>query len=538
MKNNEEKRKVGRPKLADSRTKKMAIISIVISISAVIALSCGFLLSVNNTNASKLKGVLNISDCDISVYNIKEETAKLSWKCSSGKIKAYSVYLTDDEGNIVYKLPFSTKISAKQTGSTTIKRLSPGTQYVVKALTSDNKFVKTDSFFTEGDAKLKIKAKSITSNSLTVNWDSTSLKSSAKKIILTLPFEDGEEPEIIGSKTAFTQKGVKNFTKLKPETEYFACVQLRDDTTQCEVFKTKDEYNVTAQSALNSVTVTWGAKSAKLTKIEIFDAVVDYESDEDEKYIYDETNPIKTKNYDKPKKSGVYTATKLNHGVNYVVKATFDDGKEIIKKKKVLSSHKYYVGMTDKNFLITWADSKSAVTNIMVTLLDENDEDEDIVFEQSFDEPKKSGYQIVPDLAQDRYYRISIAYEDKSEPVTKIVKTLYAYNILVLPGSTTATVTWGNTSSSVTSIVLEKIDEEDTERLNSELIYSKEYSKTNTIGLYTFKNLEPKTAYSITVTYEDGTKTKEEFKTLPKININEDSSVYKILDMLKNSKVK
>lgn len=571
MQKKEEKNKVGRPKLADEKTKKSSLIIIGVAIAAVLALFLGSVFALSNTNLATLQGALNISECEMNIQNIKETSAKLKWSCSKGKIKAYSVFAATEEGKIGLILPFSTRITSKKNGNVLVQKLSPGTEYVVRAITSDNKFINSEPFTTPGDAKIKIVGKSITSNTMTIGWDSKSLKSSAKKITLypVTEVSEGEQPKAIGSKIAFTKTGAVTFKKLEPETEYQACVQLRNDIIECDTFTTKDQYNVTSQALLNSVTVTWGAKTAKLQKIEI------YAADEN----YEPIQLIKTKEYSKPKKAGVYTATKLTHGVHYVVKAIFDDGKEVVKGKKVLSSHQVFVTSSDKDLVISWADSKTKVTSVSVTLLDEEDEaldeyfddeealeefieDEDESLEEFFEEeeesieefyeeeealqeilnetydtPKASGVVRVSNLEQDTYYRVLVKYEDGKE-VAKIVKTLYAYNVLVLPTSKTATVSWANTSSGVTSVILEKINEENPERDDSEMVDSVDYSKPTKIGLKTFKNLEPRTAYSITVSYESGETVTEEFRTLPEIKIEEDSSLYKFLGLLKSVIIK
>lgn len=569
MQKKEEKNKVGRPKLADEKTKKSSIIIICVAIAAVLALFLGSVFAMSNTNLATLQGALNISECDIYVENIKDNQAKLKWTCSKGKVKAYSVFVATEEGKIGLMLPFSTRITSKPNGNVLIKKLSPGTEYIVRAITSDNKFINSDPFTTTGDAKLKIVGKSITSNTMTIGWDSKSLKSSAKKVTLNKVVDADENAKQIGSKIAFTKQGTVTFKKLEPETEYEACVQLRNDIIECETFTTKDQYNVTSQALLNSVTVTWGAKTAKLKKIEIWAADENYEP----------YQLIKTKEYSKPKKAGVYTATKLTHGVHYVVKAIFDDGKEIVKGKKVLSSHKVFVTSSDKDLVISWADSKTKVKSVNVTLLDEEDEaldeyfddeealeefieDEDESLEEFFededesleefleeeealvgilnevyDTPKASGVVRVSNLKQDTYYRVLVTYEDGTE-VAKIVKTLYAYNILVLPTSKTATVSWANTSSGVTSVILEQINEENPERDDNENVDSVEYSKPTKVGMKIFKNLQPRTAYSVTVTYESGETVTEEFRTLPEIKIEEDSDLYKVLGLLKSVVIK
>ena len=569
MQKNEEKKKVGRPKLADDKTKKVSIFLIILSVFVVLAMLLGSVLAITNTNLSTLKGAINISDCYayVDLNSVTETTAKLKWECSKGKVKAYSVYVSDEEGKVGLKLPISTRLTSKPKGSAIIKKLSSGTNYIVRAITSDNQFIQTEPFMTNGEAKLKVTGKSITSNSMTIAWNSTSLKSAAKKVYLTPVLEDGE-PEVIGSKTVFTKKGAVTFRKLEPETEYQACIELRNGITNCDYFTTKDQYNVTVQGLLNSVTVTWGAKDAKLKRIEIYSADENYEP----------IQLIKTKEYSKPKKAGVYTATKLTHGVHYVVKAIFDNGKEVVKGKKVLSSHKVFVTSSDKDLVISWADSKTKVTSVSVTLLDEEDEsleeffddeealeefvededesleeffdDEEVleefleeeqalreVLNETFDTPKASGVIRVPNLEQDTYYRVLVKYEDGKE-VAKIVKTLYAYNVLVLPTSKTVTVSWANTSSGVTSVVLEKINEENVDRDDNEYVDDVEYSKSMKIGSKTFKNLEPRTAYSVTVSYESGETVTEEFRTLPEIKIEEDSDLYKVLGLLKSVIIK
>lgn len=527
MQKKEAKNKVGRPKLADSKTKKASLIIIGVAIVSILALFLGCVFAMTNTNLTSLKGAINISDCEIYVNNIKDTEAKLKWSCSKGKVKAYSVFIATEEGKLGLILPFSTRITSKQTSSVLIKKLSPGTEYIVRAITSDNQFISSNPFTTTGESKLKIVGKSITSNSMTIGWDSRSLKSSAKKITLLKPVVGGEAEEI-GSKIAFTKQGAVTFKKLEPETEYEACVQLRNDEIKCESFTTKDKYNVTSQALLNSVTVSWGTTNgAKLKRIEIYAADENYEL----------IDLVDAKDFAKPKKVGIYTAKKLTHGVHYVVKAIFDNGKEIIKNKKVLSSHKFFVVSSDKDLIISWADSKAKVAYVQVTLLDDAEEDLEVVFEEPYEEPKASGVIRVPDLEQDKYYRILVRYDDNKE-VSKIFKTLYAYNVLVVPTSKTATVSWSNTSVGVKSIELEKINEENEMRDDNETIDSETYTTPKKIGLKTFKGLEEKTAYSITVTYEDETKVTEEFRTFPEIKIEEDSDLYKILGFLSKVLIK
>lgn len=276
MKKDEEKRKVGRPKLADSDVKKNAMKSVTVALVAAFALALGGLLTLTNFSFSRLTGAVATDNyCEDLKVSASSNSVTVKWNCSKHKVSQLSLY-EDNGGEVTSGKALQTKkygwLFTLKKGTYTFKNLENAANYAVKTTYTDNN-TELSSVSTAPALRVNVEA---SSTNATVDWNAgdnitkgtiTVYKSNALKLRGTKV-----NSYAIYDESGIDQ-GVQEVMGLVPGKYYLAYVTINNVTTKAH-FKTVNENVINVENISdNNATITWSTDEAKALSVSLYYSV-------------------------------------------------------------------------------------------------------------------------------------------------------------------------------------------------------------------------------------------------------------------------